>query len=183
MKLIFRLVFTSPSGKKWNIPGFYYLSMSTLWKVRFSPDETGKWNYTVSVKDKNGIVNSTVQSFVAIGSKRNGNIQVAANKRYLKYRNGKNFFGVGLWYNDGYEGFGSGRVEPAELDNLKSLGVNFISTYITPLETWGTGIGRYDQNIAGRLDELLEDARGKRYAAEPQSLVSFLSVRDRVGRR
>jgi hypothetical protein len=31
-------VFTSPSGKKWNIPGFYYFSMSTLWKVRFSPD-------------------------------------------------------------------------------------------------------------------------------------------------
>jgi hypothetical protein len=43
-----------------------------------------------------------------------------------------------------------------ELDNLKALGVNFIGTFITPLETWGTGVGRYDQNIAGRLDELLQ---------------------------
>ena len=36
--------FISPSGKKWKINGFYDFSMSTLWKVRFSPDETGKWN-------------------------------------------------------------------------------------------------------------------------------------------
>ena len=76
--------FTSPSGKKWNIPGFYYFSMSTIWKVRFSPDETGTWNYSLTVKDKNGIAASAPQSFVAVSSKRNGNIQVAANKRYLK---------------------------------------------------------------------------------------------------
>ncbi len=148
--------FTAPSGKKWKINGFYNFSMATLWKVRFSPDETGKWDYLITVRDKNGTVTSAPQSFVAIPSKRNGPIQVSANKRYLIHRNGKDFYGVGLWYNDGYEGFGSGRVEAAELDRLKSLGVNFISTYITPLETWATGVGRYDQNIAGRLDELLQ---------------------------
>lgn len=148
--------FTAPSGKKWKINGFYDFSMSTLWKVRFSPDETGKWSYMVTVRDKNGTVTSTPQSFTAIPSKRNGPLQVAANRRYLMHRNGKDFYGVGLWYNDGYEGFGSGRVEAAELDRLKSLGVNFISTFITPLETWASGVGRYDQNIAGRLDELLQ---------------------------
>ncbi len=148
--------FTAPSGKKWRINGFYDFSMSTLWKVRFSPDETGKWSYIVTVKDKNGSVTSPAQSFVAVTSKRNGPINVAENKRYLTHSNGKDFYGVGFWYNDGYEGFGSGRVEAAELDRLKSLGVNFISTYITPLETWASGIGRYDQNIAGRLDELLQ---------------------------
>jgi hypothetical protein len=149
-------VFTSPSGKKWNINGFYNFSNATLWKVRFSPDETGKWDYSVTIKDKNGTVASAPQSFIAVSSKWNGPIQVASNKRYLIHSNGKDFFGVGLWYNDGYEGFGSGRVEATELDRLKSLGVNFISTYITPLETWASGIGRYDQNIAGRIDELLE---------------------------
>ncbi|HCU21254.1 MAG TPA: hypothetical protein DF818_18630 [Bacteroidales bacterium] len=148
--------FTSPSGKKWKINGFYNLSMSTLWKVRFSPDETGKWSYSVTVRDKNGTVTSSPQSFLAVSSKHNGPLQVASNKRYLTHSNGKDFYGVGFWYNDGYEGFGSGRVEAAELDRLKSLGVNFISTFITPLETWATGVGRYDQNIAGRLDELLQ---------------------------
>ncbi len=148
--------FISPSGKIWKINGFYYFSMSTLWKVRFSPDEIGKWSYSVTVRDKNGTVTSPAHSFVTVASKRNGSIRVAANKRYLAYSNGKDFYGVGLWYNDGYEGFGSGRIEAAELDNLKALGVNFISTFITPLETWATGLGRYDQNIAGRLDELLQ---------------------------
>ena len=151
-----RAEFTSPSGKKWKINGFYDFSMSTLWKVRFSPDETGKWSYTVTVKDKNGTVTGVPQSFLAVPSNHNGPIRVADNKRYLIHSNGKDFYGVGFWYNDSYEGFGSGRVEAAELDRLKSLGVNFISTFITPLETWATGVGRYDQNIAGRLDELLE---------------------------
>ena len=43
-----------------------------------------------------------------------------------------------------------------ELDRLKSLGVNFFSSFITPLETQASGLGRYDQNICGRLDQLLE---------------------------
>ena len=149
-------IFTSPSGKKWNIPGFYNLSHATLWKIRFSPNETGKWNYSVNVRDKNGETMKDGQSFVAVKSAKKGPVQIAANKRYLRYSDGSDFYGVGLWYNDGYEGFGSGRVEPAELDYLKSIGVNFIGTFITPLETWATGVGRYDQNICGRLDQLLE---------------------------
>jgi hypothetical protein len=149
-------VFTSPSGKKWNIPGFYNLSHSTLWKIRFSPNETGKWSYSVTVRDRNGEAIKDGQTFVAVKSAKKGPVQIAANKRYIRYSDGSDFYGVGLWYNDGYEGYGSGRVEPAELDYLKSIGVNFISTFITPLETWATGVGRYDQNICGRLDQLLE---------------------------
>jgi hypothetical protein len=149
-------LFTSPSGKKWEIPGFYNYALGTLWKIRFSPDETGKWNFTVTVRDKNGEVKSNEKSFIAVSSPRKGPIRVAANKRYLSYSDGSNFYGVGLWYNDGYAGFNSGLVKPEELDNLKSLGVNFISSFITPLETMGSGLGRYDQNICGRLDELLE---------------------------
>lgn len=149
-------VFISPSGKKWNIPGFYNLSRASLWKIRFSPNEAGKWSYSVKVKDRNGEALKEGQSFVAVSSTKKGPLKVADNKRYLRYSDGSDFYGVGLWYNDGYDGFGTGRVEPSELDNLKSLGVNFISTFINPLETQATGIGRYDQNICGRLDQLLE---------------------------
>jgi hypothetical protein len=149
-------VFTSPSGRVRTIPGFYYLSGSTLWKIRFSPDEPGIWRYKVMVRDKNGTATREGLSFVSFDSGRKGPLQVSENKRYLKYGDGSDFYGVGLWYNDGYEGYGSGRIEGEELDRLKSLGINFISTYITPLETWGSGIGRYDQNICGRLDQLLE---------------------------
>ncbi|MEO5603952.1 MAG: DUF5060 domain-containing protein [Cyclobacteriaceae bacterium] len=148
--------FTSPGGKKWNIHGFYYYTGGMLWKIRFSPNETGLWKYTVHVRDKKGETTSESKSFKAILSSRKGPIQVSSNKRYLQYPDGSTFFGVGLWYNDGYAGFNSGRVTPANLDQLKTLGVNFISTFITPLETQGSGLGRYDQNISGRLDELFE---------------------------
>lgn len=149
--------FTSPSGKQWHIPGFYdYSSYVSLWKVRFSPNEVGEWRYIINVQDKNGQTSSEPKSFTTVASTFKGPIRVAANKRYLEYDNGSPFYGVGFWYNDGYAGFNSGKVTPEELDHLKELGVNFISTFITPLETLGSGLGRYDQNICGRLDELLE---------------------------
>ena len=148
--------FTSPQGKTWTIHGFYCYSFGTLWKVRFSPEEAGRWNYSISIRDKNGVGISSIQSFVAIGSAKKGPLRIAGNKRYLSYGDGSDFYGVGLWYNDLYTSFNNGLVRADELDNLKSMGVNFISSFITPLETWGSGLGRYDQNICGRLDELLE---------------------------
>ncbi|MEP7373969.1 MAG: DUF5060 domain-containing protein [Chitinophagaceae bacterium] len=149
-------IFISPSGKQWNINGFYNYASGTLWKIRFSPNETGRWKYTVKVTDKNGSTTSESKTFIAYRSSNNGPLQVAANKRYLEFNNGSPFYGVGFWYNDGYTGFNSGQIKPEELDNLKKLGVNFISSFITPLETLGSGLGRYDQNISGRIDEVLK---------------------------
>jgi hypothetical protein len=148
--------FIAPSGKRWNVNGFYNYSYASIWKVRFSANETGKWQYAIKVKDKNGTAASETKSFTVVKSAYNGILKVAANKRYLEYKNGTPFYGVGFWYNDAYTGFNTGQVKPEELDNLKKLGVNFISTYITPLETLGSGLGRYDQNISGRIDDLLK---------------------------
>ncbi len=148
--------FTAPSGKQWLIHGFYYYSFGSLWKLRFAADEPGVWKYSIHIKDKNGEATSETKSFLAMASAFHGALQVGQNKRYLQYRDGTPFYGVGLWYNDGYSGFDAGRVKEGELDNLKKLGVNFISSFITPLETPGSGLGRYDQNICGRLDQLLE---------------------------
>jgi len=140
--------FTSPSGKRWNIPAFYNYTFGTMWKLRFSPDELGIWKYQVKVRDKSGEAVSAEKSFKTIRSKFKGPVRIAQNKRYLEYKNGSPFFGVGLWYN--------GRVTKENLDELKGKGVNFISNFITPLETMGTGVGRYDQDICMRIDELFE---------------------------
>src|SRR5688572_12937327 len=48
------VTFTSQSGKKWSIPGFYQYTWGTMWKVRFSPDELGMWKYQVNVRDRSG---------------------------------------------------------------------------------------------------------------------------------
>lgn len=150
-------VFTSPSGKVWTIPGFYnYSGWRTNWMVRFSPNEAGRWNYQLKVMDRDSSITDTLRSFVCVESSFRGPIKIAKNERYLEYEDGSPFYGVGFWYNDGYAAFNEGNITEENLDRLKELGLNFISTFITPLETLGSGLGRYDQNICGRLDEVLE---------------------------
>ena len=149
--------FTSPSGKKQKIWGFYNpSSWASLWMVRFSPSEEGRWRYVIEVTDREGTVSSKAGGFNAVGSGHHGFVRIAANKRYLKYDDGASFYGVGMWYNDSYELFGGGRITEEGLDNLARRGANFISFFPTPLETMGTGLGRYDQNRCGRLDELFD---------------------------
>ena len=150
-------LFTSPSGKEWKINGFYnYNSWSSLWMVRFSPNETGIWKYQVNVKDQEDKIISETKIFTVLPSEYHGPVRISANNRYLEYEDGTPYYGVGLWYNDGYAKFNKGQIQPEKLDHLKTLGVNFISSFMTPLETMGSGLGRYDQSLSGRLDEVLE---------------------------
>lgn len=152
-----RAQFTSPSGKTQTIWGFYNpSSWSSLWMVRFAPTEIGQWKYVVKVEDKEGTAEGRPGTFNVTGSDHHGFIRIAPNQRYLKHADGTPFYGIGLWYNDSYEQFNEGRITESGLDRLQSLGANFISFFHTPLETMGTGLGRYDQNRCGRLDQLFE---------------------------
>jgi len=149
--------FTAPSGKKWTIWGFYNpSSWTSLWMVRFAPTEKGAWRYVVTVTDSEGTAKSRPGIFTAVDSPHHGFITIAPNRRYLRYSDGTSYYGVGLWYNDSYELFNEGRITEEGLDNLKRRGANFISFFPTPLETMGSGLGRYDQNRCGRMDQLFE---------------------------
>ena len=149
--------FTAPSGKVWRIWGFYNpTGWDALWMVRFSPVETGAWKYVVRLRDREGQTESDPGEFFCRESRHDGFVRIAPNQRYLQYSNGRSYYPVGMWYNDSYEEFQGGRISEAGLDDLKIHGANFISFFHTPLETMGSGLGRYDQNRAGRLDELFE---------------------------
>lgn len=63
-EIYLRSIFTSPSGKVYTIDGFYfqdfirsgppetlYVKGSPHWKIRFTPNETGEWNYTLLYTD------------------------------------------------------------------------------------------------------------------------------------
>ena len=149
--------FTSSSGKTRRVWGFYNPSgWDSLWMVRFAPTETGTWRYVVKVKDRTGSAESPERSFSATPSTHHGFVTIAPNGRYLKHSDGTSFYGVGLWYNDAYEQFNQGRITAAGLDELKKRGANFISFFPTPLETFGSGLGRYDENRCGRMDQLFQ---------------------------
>ncbi|HLA38800.1 MAG TPA: DUF5060 domain-containing protein, partial [Candidatus Glassbacteria bacterium] len=47
--------FTSPSGRKWLINGFFNpVQWDLHWMVRFAPDEAGPWRFDLRVKDSGG---------------------------------------------------------------------------------------------------------------------------------
>jgi hypothetical protein len=151
--------FTAPSGRVYQIWGFYNPTGLAQRMVRFSPTEIGTWRYTVKVRDKEGEAQSEVAEFRCTPSEHHGFVRIAPNRRYLQYSDGTSFYGVGMWYNDGFEGYGgygSGQITEEGLDRLRSLEMDFISFFPTPLETLGTGLGRYDPARLGRLDQLLE---------------------------
>jgi hypothetical protein len=150
-----RAEFTAPSGKVWTIWGFYDpTSVDVHWKVRFSPMEKGTWRYIVKIKDPEGNAQSPMGSFTAVASEHHGFITIAENRRYLCHADGTSFYGVGLWYNDSPWRISRGTIQEKDLDNLKHRGVNFICTRLEMLETLGTGLGRYDQAVCNRLDEV-----------------------------
>jgi hypothetical protein len=157
--------FTAPSGKVWKIDGFFNpTDWETLWMVRFAPDETGAWRYVLRLKDREGEKSGGEGSFQAVASGQPGWVGIAPNGRYLRHSDGSPFYGVGLWYNDSYEEGEGGEITPEGLDQLKNRGCNFISFFPTPIETRGTGAGRYEQARCARMDRLFEmcESRGIR---------------------
>lgn len=157
-----RAVFTSPSGKVWNIFGFYdnYLN-ANQWKIRFAPNEIGDWSYYLTAKDGSGTGQSERYKFQAVASPHHGWIHVSDdNPRYLEHDDGTSFYGVGMCY--------PWNVSKSGLSRLASFGANIFfywnGTYDGAgngggknlIESLNSGLGRYDQHKSARLDELIE---------------------------
>lgn len=148
----------SPSGIAWRINGFYD---GLNWLLRFSPDESGAWSYQLKVKDRTGEYHGEKTEFHVTPNEYRGWIQVSKrNPRFLEYRNGDAFYGIGVAY--------PWNITPFQLDRLAQHGVNLITYWngnydhagngggTEQLESVRSGIGRYDMRKAERIDELLE---------------------------
>lgn len=92
--------FTAPSGATWKINGFYGVDASnnSSWKIRFAPDETGAWSYTVQATDPTETTPGISGSFLCSASGNHGWIRVASNSRYLCLDDGTSYYGVGPCY-------------------------------------------------------------------------------------
>lgn len=111
--------FTSDNWQTTNIqPAFYYQEFDDeihrntewfyptdnySWKVRFSPDQPGVWQYKLSVQDASGSFATTAQSFTVTDSQNSGFVQVSnTDSRYFEFEEGTYFPGLGynLNYNE-----------------------------------------------------------------------------------
>ncbi len=174
-----RALMISPSGREWRIFGFYdNVQNRDRWLMRFSPNETGIWRYTLEATDSDGTGTSSEYTFEAVPSPYHGWVRVSGdNPHYLAHDDGTSFYGVGPYYPWGVSNGTGG------LAGLESSGANFFGYWNIPygnegniLESVSSGLGRYDQPKCGRIDQLIEWAEQRglvmMFAIWPHDLLS-----------
>ncbi|HEX2949987.1 MAG TPA: DUF5060 domain-containing protein, partial [Armatimonadota bacterium] len=104
--------FTSPRGQHRRIDGFLFRSYTRslvngrevfspagdpTWKIRFTPDVAGVWQYQVSARDRSGTVRESVKTFRVTSSALPGFIRRSTkNSTLFAYDNGTPFIPIGL---------------------------------------------------------------------------------------
>ena len=143
-------LFTAPDGSQKRVDGFFMQdyelntadgSISPLvegaFKLRFSPDQVGKWSYQISVTDKNGISDFEEQNFecISVFSPKNKGFVRTGQRNYLELDNGKQLILIGenmAWENN------NAYIDYKEwLTHLSDMGGNFIRLWHAH---WGLGI-------------------------------------------
>jgi len=149
----------SPSPKVWRVNGFFD---GTQWKIRFAPNQTGRWTYVVHARDASGLGPGASGYFTCVESTNHGWVRIAPNHRYLVHDDGTSLYGVGACYPWGNTTNG--------FDRMRALGFNIYvywnGTYdreggnhlISSLES---GVSHYDQGKCQRIDELLTESEAR----------------------
>ena len=93
----FEVTFTSPAGRTHSVNGFW--DGGTTWKVRFAPDQTGRWSYRSSCSDqKNTGLHGITGSFECVPNENEfeiysrGPLKQPLGTYHLAYDDGTPFF-------------------------------------------------------------------------------------------
>ena len=146
-------VFTHESGRTIKLPGFW--NGGNEWKVRFSPDLAGEWNYTVACSDPDNASLTDAGTVTAKAAEpkteleKHGYVTIPENGRYLTYADGKPFFYLAdtHWQMPDYEhlnecnypGCTCGSQFKHEVDDRVAKGFTVYQTYFDTAESDGGG--------------------------------------------
>jgi hypothetical protein len=153
--------FVSPAGKLYKVYGFYYEGYDKLddgaptayeilapseeenWKIRFSPNEIGRWHFKLYANDIFALTmapDTSTFSFFVTPSDEKGFIS-RANNRYLKYDSGDPFIPIG----DSYPWW---LCEPYRAStNGKEKGTNITKHYLDGMQANGFTYNRFEVNF------------------------------------
>lgn len=169
----------SPSGKEKVIDGFFMQDFNLnetngnltpinqgVFKIRFSPDETGTWNYTIRVDSKYGSDALAPASFTCTDSAEKGFIRVSP-ANYLHYDDGSQYIPIG--YNVAWHNNNPVLNYTTWLSKLSAVGGNFYRLW---MPHWGlgmewrngngySGLRKYKETNMAYLDWLVEYSEGK----------------------
>lgn len=179
-----RATFTSPSGSSYSFFGFYDgdgtgAQTGNVWKLRFTPNETGNWSYTYSWTD--GTLGGSGTFNVVEGS-LSGPLQVASDKTwYFKTARGNVFDARGYSLHQYLEGkYGRSVFTQVAIDDLKDKintkvadrGYNLLMV-LWPMQTDSAGnhwwlhtgsvrdFSRFDIRVWKRIEQVLETAKNR----------------------
>ncbi|MEM1557575.1 MAG: DUF5060 domain-containing protein [Thermoproteota archaeon] len=167
-------IFQSESGLKYYVPAFYYQEYNRtrrgnrellrvfgkpVWKIRFTPCETGKYTFKVSSRNP-GNINNVTGEFNVIPSTNGGFVRVCEeDRRFFKLDNGQPIFFTGInlgWY--------TGENGTYDYERwFKKMNENGINLARIWMASWSFAIeweklGYYDLKKAWMLDWILNEA-------------------------
>ncbi len=168
-------VFTSPSGKRHTVPGFFLIECrrevvdgaemmipegNGSWKVRFSPMEVGRYRWHLKLRDRSGEITGGEGAFEATAPQRPGFVRRSkADPHYLAFDNGEGYFAIGhnlpIYHT-------TGQLADEAMRKFAAAKENFNRWWMC---SYGFGIegnqklGWYRQDSAARIDLSLEVAR------------------------
>ncbi|MBI2093663.1 MAG: DUF5060 domain-containing protein, partial [Candidatus Omnitrophica bacterium] len=169
--------FFPPHGQPVTVHGFYYEpferitkgtasiiqpSGKPVWKVRFTPTQTGRWSYRLRLIHASGVQTREGAPFLVVPSSHRGFVRFNAKQGNFHFDTGESFIPIGenlCWAPSG------NAIESYTkwFNALKRNRANYIRVWMAPwllrLETKETGVGRYDQQRAWLLDTLLEQSQ------------------------
>jgi hypothetical protein len=119
------------SGSEWYYPtGKYY------WKVRFSPNQTGSWQYKIRAQDAGGVSETAPQGFSVVPSSNKGFLRVSPmDSRYFQFEDGTYF--PGLSYNMNFDHIGWNNPILDNQSNFQKMSENGIQMTRLWLSEWG----------------------------------------------
>ncbi len=168
-----RASFLTPSGQTEVVPGFYKQHTSPNWAVRYTPRETGTHQFVIQVTDLNGVMQSSVMSFVANAASEGRGFMTVKNNRILD-SHGKQIVLTGTNY--AWSVSTSRHIRDAmplyKASDMNMMRVwqscwwdNYALEYGEGISTWQQGIfmeyegiGRYNLENAARMDQTFEAA-------------------------
>ncbi|MEJ5250384.1 MAG: DUF5060 domain-containing protein [Chthonomonadetes bacterium] len=178
-------IFTTPSGQKVRVPGFFYRDYTRKlegrnerlapagapdWRIRFAPVETGRYQMVVTVRDSTGkTVRSQPVRFTCVASRNPGFVRISKqDRRYFAFDNGQPYIPVGA--NVCWAGSRGTFDYDDWLPRYAQAGCNYFRVWLGPgwvtfgLERTGEprqryGVGKIDLANAWRLDYVLDLAQ------------------------
>jgi hypothetical protein len=112
---------------------WYYPTGQFSWRVRFSPNQIGTWQFKLKAQDASGYMETTPQTFAVVNSSSQGFIQVSStDPRYFEFDDGSTFHGLGFHYEGHFDDpvlKGQGDFETYQQNNINLLRVWISGTY------------------------------------------------------